>query len=258
MLKKVGNCYTLTRMGEFPGLRLAFSTKYFGNMSLSWGNEQKVLENRSRFIQEQSLSEDRFITFWLTHSSNVAVVKNGNVGQPISDPRITLPEFDAAVTDQKGVFFLMCSADCLPIVYFDPKQEVVGIAHAGWKGLVREIHLNVLKTMTDKFRSDLGNIRIGLGPSIGSCCNLQKVPLVQEKLPQWRNYLKSERKGIYRVFLNEFCRDSLIEFGVLRENIEEANFCTVDNHNEFFSETAVQNGLDKELMGRFCAVVGMT
>lgn len=258
MLKKVGNYYTLTRTAKFPRLRLAFSTKYFGNMSLSWGNEQEVLENRGRFAREQGLSEARFITFWLTHDSNVAVVKNINMGQLISDPRITLPEFDAAVTDQKGVFFLMCSADCLPIIYFDPKQEIVGIAHAGWKGLVGGIHLNVLKIMADQFRSDVGNIRIGLGPSIGSCCNLQKTPLVQEKLPQWHNYLKNEREGVCRIFLNEFCKDSLIESGVLSENIEEANFCTVDNHNEFFSETAVQNDLDKEPMGRFCTVVGMT
>lgn len=257
MLEKIGNHYALTRMEKFPRLRLAFSTKYFGNMSLSWGDEKKVLENRRRFIQELGLSEAHFITFWLTHSSNVAVVKNGSTGQPISDPEITFPEFDGAVTNQKWVFFLMCNADCLPIVYFDPKQAVIGIAHAGWKGLVRGIHLNVLRVMVDQFGSDLDDINVGLGPGIGSCCNLQKVPLVQEKLPQWHNYLKSERKGIYRVFLNEFCRDSLIDYGIARENIEEANFCTVDNYKEFFSETAVQSGLDKDSMGRFCTVVGM-
>ena len=257
MLEKIGNHYALTRMEKFPRLRLAFSTKYFGNMSLSWGDEKKVLENRGGFIQELGLSEAHFITFWLTHSLNVAVVKDRNTGQSISDPKITFPEFDGAVTNQKRVFFLMCSADCLPIIYFDPKQEVIGIAHAGWKGLMGAVHLNILKIMTDEFRSDLGNIRIGLGPSIGSCCNLQKIPLVQDNLPQWRNYLKRKNDDFYRVFLNEFCRDSLIDYGIARENIEEANFCTVDNYKEFFSETAVQGGLDKDPMGRFCTVVGM-
>ena len=99
MLKKIGNHYALTRMGKFPRLRLAFSTKYFGNMSLSWGDEKKILENRGGFIQELGLSKARFITFWLTHSSNVAVVKNSSTGQPISDPKITLTGFDAAITD---------------------------------------------------------------------------------------------------------------------------------------------------------------
>lgn len=257
MFEKIGNHHTLTRMGKFPRLRLAFSSRCFGNMSLSWGDENKVLENRSGFIQELGLSEAHFITFWLTHSSNVAVVGSSDIGQPIFDPDITYSNFDGAVTSKKGVFFLMCSADCLPIIYFDPKQEVVGIAHAGWKGLMGRIHLNVLKIMTDQFRSDLGNIRIGFGPSIGSCCNLQKVPLVQENLPQWRNYLKPKNNDLCRVFLNEFCRDSFIDYGIDRENIEEANFCTVDNYKEFFSETAVQSGLDKDPMGRFCTVVGM-
>jgi len=257
MLKMFSNYYTLPRMVKFPRLRLAFSTKYFGNMSLSWGDEKKVLENRRRFIQELGLSEARFITFRLTHSSNVAVVNDWNTGQSISDPRITLTGFDGAVTNQKRVFFLMCSADCLPIIYFDPKQGVIGVAHAGWKGLMGGTHHNILKIMTDQFRSDLGNIRIGFGPSIGSCCNLQKVPLVQENLPQWRDYLKPKDDDFYRVFLNEFCRESLIDYGIVRENIEEANFCTVDNYKEFFSETAVQNGLDKDPMGRFCTVVGM-
>lgn len=257
MLEKVGNYYFLPILGQLSQLRHGFSTKHFGNMSLSWGPEIEVLNNRHRFVSELGLQNQEFLTFWLTHGSKIAIVKGRTLAQSIRDSKISLSGFDAAVTDQRSLFLLLCSADCLPLIFFDERRGILGVAHAGWRGLVGDLHLKVPKIMDEYFGSQLEDISVGIGPSILSCCNLQKPPLIQEKLPSWSDYLKREEKGLCRVSLVEYCVDSLIRLGVHPENIERSDFCTVDNCGELFSETAVQSGLDKDSMGRFCTVVGM-
>ena len=151
-------------------------------MSLSWGKDYEVLRNRKNFIQAMGLAEYRFVTFHLTHSPKVALLNDRRLGQPISDSRISLSGFDGAVTDQPGLFFLFCSADCLPLIYFDPGKGVLGVAHAGWKGLLGGIHFNVLKIMVKEFGSKVDDVRVGFGPSILACCNLQSPPLEQSVL----------------------------------------------------------------------------
>lgn len=257
MLEKTSNYYQLPQLGQLNYLKHGFSTKHFGNMSLSWGQEGEVLSNRRRFVNELGLVDRKFVTFWLTHSSKVAVIEDAMAGQSITDRTINLTGFDGVITNRRGLFFLLCSADCLPLIFLDTRKRVLGVAHAGWKGLVGEIHLKVVRLMEERFGTQVSDLRVSLGPGILSCCNLQKPPVVQNKLPGWNAYLHPEKDGLYRIFLVEYCVDSLIRLGVRPENIERSDFCTVDNCGELFSETAVQSGLDKDPMGRFATVVGL-
>jgi YfiH family protein len=82
-----------------------------------------VTENLRRLAA--ALDVDRVLTMRQVHGDDVAVVTSG------SDE----PTADAMVTVEPGVALLVRVADCLPVVLADPATGVVGVAHAGRKGL---------------------------------------------------------------------------------------------------------------------------
>ena len=74
-----------------------------------------------------------------------------------------LPKADAIVTNLKDVALAVFTADCAPIVLFDKENNIIAVAHAGWRGAI----LGVIKRVTDEMRK-LGakNIKAIIGPMI--------------------------------------------------------------------------------------------
>ncbi|MFT6765589.1 MAG: YfiH family protein [Alteromonas naphthalenivorans] len=77
---------------------------------------------------------------------------------------------DYLITNQPTLGLGIVTADCLPIVYFDKINKVVGIAHAGWKGSVAGIANKVVLDLQEKFMSQKKDIKIFFGPSAKHCC----------------------------------------------------------------------------------------
>jgi len=67
---------------------------------------------------------------------------------------------DAVVTQDKGVVCAVMTADCLPIFACDTLATQVGVAHAGWKGIVN----GVIESFIDSFESK--NLLVHFGPAI--------------------------------------------------------------------------------------------
>jgi YfiH family protein len=77
-----------------------------------------------------------------------------------------VPEADAAVTARPGVVLAVMTADCLPVLLADDRGRMVGVAHAGWRGLAA----GVLEAAVDAMRTRLGpraELAAWLGPAIG-------------------------------------------------------------------------------------------
>jgi hypothetical protein len=58
-------------------------------------------------------------------------------------------------------------ADCVPIVFYDPPRNAIGLAHAGWRGVVSNVVAATLRTMADAFGSNPRRMWAGIGPAIG-------------------------------------------------------------------------------------------
>jgi YfiH family protein len=82
-------------------------------------------------------------------------------------PETPHPEADVILTDNPAVTLVMRFADCVPILLYDPVRGAVGLAHAGWMGTVRGTVLAAVRAMQSSFGSSPGDIRAGIGPSIG-------------------------------------------------------------------------------------------
>lgn len=76
---------------------------------------------------------------------------------------------DGLVTSLRGMYLAVTSADCVPVYMFDPKRRIVGLGHAGWKGIARGIVANLIATMA-RAGSSPSDLIVWLGPSAKECC----------------------------------------------------------------------------------------
>lgn len=123
-----------------PDIRHAFFTRRGGcsgglyaslNCGLGSGDDiPAVSANRAAAMVGLGMPAGMLTTPYQIHSSQVLTVVDPWPGGP------TAPRGDAVVTDRPGVALGILTADCVPVLFADPKAGVIGAAHAGWKGAI--------------------------------------------------------------------------------------------------------------------------
>lgn len=103
-----------------------------------------------------------------THTDIVARVGRQNRGEGLYRP--VEPERDGLVTDEPGVVLTIFTADCTPILFYDPVRRAVGAAHAGWRGTAAGIAARTVEMMVRAFGCHPEDIRAAIGPCISRCC----------------------------------------------------------------------------------------
>lgn len=74
-------------------------------------------------------------------------------------------EGDAFVTNQKNQIISIMTADCVPILFYDPANQIIAAAHAGWRGAYSGIIQNTVHSMI-KLGAKAEQIMAAIGPSI--------------------------------------------------------------------------------------------
>ena len=77
---------------------------------------------------------------------------------------------DFLITQQSGIGIGVITGDCLPVICYDKRFGVVGVAHAGWRGAVAGIVPAMLENMHENFGTLSEDLMIFFGPSAKSCC----------------------------------------------------------------------------------------
>ena len=95
------------------------------------------------------------------HGDRVAVVTSART------TREELEGYDALVTDVPGVAIGARTADCIPVLMYDPVRRVVAAVHSGWKGTVLKIAAKALAVMASKYGTRAADILAVIGPGIG-------------------------------------------------------------------------------------------
>ena len=159
-------------------------------------------------------------------------------------------EADAAVSSEKGTVLNILTADCLPILFYDPIVSVIGAAHAGWKGSASMIAVKTISEM-EKLGSKKENIHIAIGPGIGACC-YEVGEEVALHFSEYQEALQSMPEKKYMLDLAIVNKIELISAGIPESNIELSNICTSCNNEKFFSYRR-----EKGCSGRFISFIAM-
>lgn len=230
---------------------LHFSTTRTGGVSkgefrsLNLGNYSddsplNIYENRSIVARKFYREADDLITPHQTHGSNVAIIDRHFLSLPKSEKIEKLYGFDACITREKGIFLCVTTADCVPILLFDPKNEAIAAIHAGWRGTVGRIVEKAIALMQENYGTVTADVLAAIGPAIG-VDNYEVGNEVEKEF--LKNGFLLDKTTSYRhkisnklhLDLKEINRQEFLRLGVPKKQIEKTRYCTFKNSRLFFS-----------------------
>jgi YfiH family protein len=153
------------------------------------------------------------------------------------------PECDGFVTARPGVALGIKTADCVPILFVDPRRRVAGALHAGWRGAAQGIAEKMVAIFRNRFFSHASDIVAMVGPAVGACCYEVDAPVFDafaraEGMQRCFNRLDGKERWMFDLALAN--RLQLIEAGISEENIITADTCTACRRDLLFSHRAAQ------------------
>lgn len=146
--------------------------------------------------------------------------------------------WDAMVTDQPGVLLTVRTADCVPVLVYDPHRRVIGAVHAGWRGAVAGIVPKTVELLRERFESRSDSLLVGIGPAIGSCCYEVDEPVLRplrEGFADWRSVVTMHGTGRGRLDLRALVREQAVLAGIRPDHISSERLCTACRPDLFFS-----------------------
>ena len=217
--------FTFANLDRFNTVR-HFVT--YGNSAETDINLRSVggVDNRRRLAQTIGFEIDRLVTGEQTHSLNIAVVTDADVGRGSVDIDSRIPCTDALITNCRGIALMVLTADCVPVLLYDPATHSAAAIHAGWRGTANGIVGLTVKKMADEFGTKPENLMAAIGPCIGTCC-FEVGDDVAGHFSRWPDTIlrcrELLRPHIDLVLAN---RLQLEQAGVQASNIESSDECT--------------------------------
>jgi len=175
-------------------------------------------------------SEALFFTHQ-THGANVVHVDSREQATP---------KADALITQQPGICICVQTADCIPILLYDPKHKAVAAVHSGWRGTMKHIVSRTLEVMQKAYGSSPSDVVAGIGPGISPEVyevGPEVVKAVQRAFPYTWQQLINPGISTDKAMLDLWKANHqlLTASGVKNNRIAMANLCTYSNPAQFFS-----------------------
>ncbi|RVT91304.1 peptidoglycan editing factor PgeF [Sphingomonas crocodyli] len=142
----------------FFGREGGVSTGIHAGLNIGLGSDDDrdaILENRRRVVEAVTPGRS-LVTVHQVHSPDCVVADIW-----ADDAR---PHADAIVTDNPAYLIGILTADCVPVLFADAERNIVGAAHAGWKGALTGVTDRTIEAM-----EKLGAKRDAIVAAIGPC-----------------------------------------------------------------------------------------
>lgn len=235
-------------------------------------DRSNVSENRKRLVQSVAgkSSDWKLVTLHQKHTPIVQV---------LNDSETTQLRGDAVITQLRHRLLSVMTADCIPVLVFDPERKVVAAFHAGWRGTLARIVERGIGTMRMLYGSNPQKLVAAIGPGIGGCCysvgeelrhdfqsqfeyadslfsHVFESDPIRDKYPLL--FLTARAPGHspigpqLHLDLVEANRRQLLDAGLQQKNISVNGTCTSCNTSRYFSHRAEQ-----AFTGRMMSVIGL-
>ncbi|MFA5249860.1 MAG: peptidoglycan editing factor PgeF [Parachlamydiales bacterium] len=211
-------CKTYLRHGGFSTGPLAAL-----NLSNKVGDHpDSVKANRALVLED--LKVKNLVFALQTHSDRLVEVTEENLTNTL--------EADGLYTRVKNIALGITHADCQAAVFFDPVQQVLGVVHAGWKGLVLDLYGKMVKTLQEEMGVLPENLLVAISPSLGP--DHAEFKDYKQDFPEefWPFQVKDRPKyfNLWKVAIMQLARA-----GVKENQIEVAQSCTFCEEKDFYS-----------------------
>lgn len=229
----------------FPFLSHAFLTRHFGADQAAG-----ILECHSRPRSGSGAGSSGNLNICRlkqVHSNRVIVIPNEAViPNSVRDLSVyKKEEADAMVTRQEGIALTIVTADCVPLLFCDPRKKIIAAAHAGWRGTSKKIASAAVQRMIEE-GANAKDIYVAVGPSVQKCCYevdhkvydaICHSERQRHEEPLYGHLFKPVigKREHWTVSLSEINREQLIEAGVPRGHIWLSSDCTACLETQYYS-----------------------
>lgn len=190
-----------------------------------------VEENHQRVFDAFGITRAQVVSPHQVHGR--AVARGG-----ADDGGAVIPATDALITATPGVALLLRFADCTPVLFYDPVQRAVGLAHAGWRGVAAGVVPATVQAMATDFGSRPGDVWAGIGPAIGPqhySVGAEVVEAIQATLPAGVQ-AAAFRDGRWYLDMPAAVEAQLRAVGVTQ--VAHSGLCTASRVDEWYSHRA--------------------
>jgi len=180
------------------------------------------------------------LPYEVTQAHQVHSYKTAVIDRP-GMTREELDGFDALITNLQGCAIGVRTADCIPVLMYDPVNRAVAAVHAGWKGTLLRISQKTLFQMQGRFGTKAKDVKVVIGPGICSRCFQVGEEVVAafrdtgfslDGIYTWNGAkVDKDMSTGHHINLVEANRRNLIEFGVPENNIQCCGICTYENES---------------------------
>ncbi|VAW24247.1 SAM-dependent methyltransferase, MidA [hydrothermal vent metagenome] len=210
---------------------------------------ENISQNRQIVANSLGLPLNKLAILHQIHSNKIVVVDEGFD----FDSSI---KADAMVSKVGGIGLGVLIADCTPILFYDPKNSIIGATHAGWQGAIKGIIANTIKAM-ENLGADRKEIIAGIGPTIWQEnyeVGEQFASDLLEKHPQAEKFIAIPKNRTKKHFdLPGFVRSEIKKAGVIQ--ISQTTQCTYANPQKYFSHRFATHNSAKT--GRQIAIIAI-
>ncbi|MDE5978030.1 MAG: peptidoglycan editing factor PgeF [Turicibacter sp.] len=219
-----------TSVNEFKGLNIAYHV----------GDDAKaVLKNREIVANIIEVPLERWVFAEQMHTTAVHKVTSTDLGAGIYNFESGIKATDGLYTTEKNIVLATFYADCTPLYFYAPKHELIGVAHAGWRGTVDGMMHEMLRTLKEVEGIEPSDIYVAIGPCIGRDAYRVDDTVIQE-------VKKSKVDGVEETFVElgdgQYKFDpKLLNYkqarheGIPKENILMSAYCTYTDEDLFYS-----------------------
>jgi polyphenol oxidase len=209
-------------------------------------DKEKIRSHRRLLAKTMGIHEAKLVFPSQIHKTRIVVVTDETTKDELADT-------DALITDQKNICIAVMSADCVPVLLYDRRNQVVGAVHAGWRGTVAKIVEKTLSEMNDLFGTSGRDVLAAIGPSV--CQQSYEVgeeviSEVERAFGKREDLMKIKPGNKANLDLWKANKIQLLNGGVKDGNIEVSGQCSVLENHHFFSAR-------KGDTGRFAAGIMM-
>jgi len=228
---------------QFSNITSVFTTKKSGNLAFHVGDvAHRVNKNHKLLANELHFSHEKLIHMRQVHSNRVIKIdETHNFFNP--------PSCDALITNKKNTPLMVMVADCAPILFYDPVQNVIAVAHAGRAGAFVNIVAETITAFRDLYGSNATDIRVSVGAMIQQCCYEVGEEIFDEGRQLGFDYALTLKKTRYYLDISKILKSQLLNAGIKEQNIEISHECTCCLKEKYFSFRGEQK------TGRFAGVI---
>lgn len=176
-----GEVWYTSPLLDGAGARHLFATRIggvsrgaFGGWNFAAGvgevrdTEQNVFENYEIAANKFGLHASDICRSYQAHTDYVMTVDGMHRGVGTVLPKFSFG-VDGLVSATKDLLLSVRSADCVPILLYDPVHRICAAVHAGWRGTVSGIAVNAVREM-QRHGCQAHDVLAAIGPCIGQCC----------------------------------------------------------------------------------------